>query len=344
MCTGVLGRFYSPSGYCLVADRRPVKGSPVVQYRTFLNTDPPQIASVWNEAFTGRGAVFLRHSLPLENYAFSKSYFDPAGLIVAVEDGAVVGFSHAGFGPNALQTAISRSIGVICAIGVRPQYRRRGIGSELLRRGEAYLTAAGAGEIYAGPMAPFNSFYFGVYGGSELPGFLDSDKMSMPFLKHHSYEACDTTLLFQRKLDQPITVTDGRFAALRRQYDVRIVPRTGTGTWWQECKWGPIEPVEFRLEEKSTGQMVGQTSVWEMDLFGWRWNQPAVGIIEMEIKPELRRQGLAKFLLAQMLRYLQEQFFGIAEVQTMENNQQALGLYKSLGFEQVDTGRIYKKR
>ena len=286
---------------------------------------------------------FLRHSLPLENYVYSKTYFDPAGLTVAVEDGSIVGFSHAGFGPNTMQTALQHSIGVLCAIGVRPQYRRRGIGTELLQRAETYLRNAGAQEFYAGPMSPFNPFYFGVYGGSELPGFLDSDQCARPFLERQSYHACDTTLLLQRQLTNPLTLTDARFGALRRRYDVRIVPRTGTGTWWQECSCGPIETVEFRLEEKNSGQQVGQTSVWEMDLFGWRWNQPSVGIIEVEIKHELRRQGLAKFLLGQMLRYLQEQFFGIAEVQTMENNTPALGLYKSLGFVQVDTGRIYKK-
>jgi ribosomal protein S18 acetylase RimI-like enzyme len=80
-----------------------------------------------------------------------------------------------------------------------------------------------------------------------------------------------------------------------------------------------------------------------MDLFSWRWNQPAVGIVEVEVKEELRRQGMAKFLLAQMLRYLQEQYFGVTEVQTMQHNQAALSLYHSLGFMQVDVGHIYKK-
>jgi ribosomal protein S18 acetylase RimI-like enzyme len=44
-----------------------------------------------------------------------------------------------------------------------------------------------------------------------------------------------------------------------------------------------------------------------------------------------------------MLRYLQEQFFGLTEVQTMQHNQAAINLYSGLGFQQVDTGRIYKK-
>ena len=45
-----------------------------------------------------------------------------------------------------------------------------------------------------------------------------------------------------------------------------------------------------------------------------------------------------------MLRYLQEQYFGLTEVQTMEHNQAAINLYHSLGYQQVDTGRIFKKK
>ena len=65
--------------------------------------------------------------------------------------------------------------------------------------------------------------------------------------------------------------------------------------------------------------------------------------IGVAVREDLRRQGLGKFLLAQLLRYLQDQYFGICEVQTLDQNQMAASLFRSVGFEQVDTGRIYKK-
>jgi ribosomal protein S18 acetylase RimI-like enzyme len=191
--------------------------------------------------------------------------------------------------------------------------------------------------------AALGPFYFGLYGGSDAPGFLASDGDAEPFLRRHGYQPQDSCLVFQRLLNRPVNIADGRFAALRRRFEVRIVPRTGVTSWWQECVLGPVEVVDFRLEEKATGQMVGRTAVWEMDLFSWRWNQPSVGILDVEIREDLRRQGLAKYLLTQLLHYLQDQFFGLAEVQTRASNEAALKLYKSAGFEQVDTGRIYKK-
>jgi ribosomal protein S18 acetylase RimI-like enzyme len=315
----------------------------VIQYRIFRNTDPPGLAMIWNEALPGRSGVRLRHGSLLENYVFSKPYFDPQGLIVAEEDHQFVGFVHAGFGPNQTQSALAQTDGVVSFIGVRPSYQHRGIGSELLARAEKYLIDAGAKSLYAGPMSPLCPFYFGLYGGSEMSGFVESDAEIGPFLARRGYRAIRTAFVFQRFLSQPLNLTDPRFPFLRRRFEVRIVPKTGADSWWQECVLGPVEVVDFRLEEKGTGQIAAKTSVWEMDGFSWRWNQSAVGIIDISVRDDLRRQGLGKFLLAHMLRYLQEQFFGIAEVHASEGNEPVMKLYESLGFEKVDAGHLYQK-
>src|SRR4051794_15510490 len=77
-----------------------VKGQAVIHYRTFRNPDPPALLEVWNACCTSRGAAPFRVTTLLEYFTFAKPYFDPAGMILAVEDGKVVGFVHAGFGPN----------------------------------------------------------------------------------------------------------------------------------------------------------------------------------------------------------------------------------------------------
>ncbi len=315
----------------------------MIEYRGFRNTDPPALVEIWNDAFQGRGAARLRHPSLLERHVFAKPYFDPAGLILAVEDGRAVGFVHAGFGPNQRETMLARSAGSTCVLGVRHSHQRRGIGSELLERSEAYLKKQGAQTLHAGLMRPMNSFYFGIYGGSDLPGLLASDAAAAPFLEMHGYRGVETTLVFQRHLEQPVNIPDARFANLRRRFDVRILPRVPLGTWWQECMLGLVEPVEFRLEEKLTGKAVARATAWEMEAFSCTWNQPAVGILDVHVREDLRRQGLGKFLLANLLRYLQDQYFGLCEVQAPDHNQAAAKLFHSVGFAQVDVGRFYKK-
>jgi ribosomal protein S18 acetylase RimI-like enzyme len=68
-----------------------------------------------------------------------------------------------------------------------------------------------------------------------------------------------------------------------------------------------------------------------------------LGVIDLWVRDDLRRQGLAKLLLAQVLRQLQEQFFALAEIQAPADNAAAVGLLKGLGFEQVDTGCSYRR-
>jgi ribosomal protein S18 acetylase RimI-like enzyme len=315
----------------------------VISYRSFRNTDPPGLAAIWNDVFPGRGAVRLRHCSALENYVFSKPYFDPLGLIVAVEDGALVGFAHAGFGPNEQFTALSSAAGVTCLVGVLSSHRRRGIGSELLRRSEEYLRGKGARSLFAGTLPPLNPFYFALYGGSASAGIMAGEEAAPPFLQRHGYLAHTDRLVFQRGLTQALQVVDGRFSDLRRVYDLRIVPRLHASPWWEECVLGPVELVDFRLEDKNSGAVAGCLSVWEMDLFSWRWNQPSVGLLHIEVERSSRRQGLAKYLLTQTLHYLQDQFFGLCEVHIEPADGPALQFFRCLGFEQVDVGQQYRK-
>lgn len=316
----------------------------MVEYRSFRNDDPPRLAALWNEVFTGRGAVRLRSAAPLERYLFSKPHFDRNGLILALDDKKLVGFAHAGFSSNETETGLAYADGVLCAVGIHPNYRRRGIGTELVHRCEAFLASKGTRNFFAGPMRPLDPFYLGLYGGSELPGFLASDPAAEAFFTRLGYQPFDTCLVFQRLLHEPINIVDGRFADLRRRYEVCVEPWKGAASFWQESVRGPLEFIGFHVEEKSTEVVLARAAVWEMDGFTWRWNQPAVGIVGVEVVEAHRRRGLAKFLLTQILRHLQDQYFGVAEIQTMAGNAAARALYQSLGFQQVDQGHIYRKQ
>ncbi len=316
----------------------------MVQYRRFRNTDPPRLVEVWNEAFTGRGAVHLRTSSPLERHVFAKPYFDPAGLLLAEEDGHCVGFAHASFGPNDSCTALSTATGVTCVVAVRPRYQRRGIGSELLRRCEAYLRDRGATRLFAGPQEPLSPFYLGLYGGSDLPGFLDSDALAAPFLARNGYRPVRAVLVFQKRLSQVPKVLDPRFLGLRSRLELREDPRARLGSWWRECVFGLIEPLEFYLYDRSSGARAGQALAWEMEGFSCVWNQPAVGLNGIEVRPESRRQGMGKFLVAQVLRRIQDQFYELVEAQAHADDAASVGLLRSLGFTQVDSGRLYERQ
>jgi ribosomal protein S18 acetylase RimI-like enzyme len=315
-----------------------------MRYRHFRNADPPAVATLWNESLTHRGAVELRANTPLENAVFNKPYFDPFGFIVAEDDnGRMAGFMHGGFGPNEELSALDYTTGVICAFAVRPEHRRQGVANELLQRCEAYLRQRGATTIQAGATRPNKPFYLGVYGGSNAPGFLRSDADIEPFLLKHGYAPDRRVLVFDRRLDVPLNIVDARFGPLKRKYEIQVLPQARLGSWFRECVLGPLEPSEFRLDDKSTGQTAAKAMFWEMTDYGWRWGAPPAGILDVLVRNDLRRQGLGKFLLAQLLRHLQEQYFAVAEVQVQEEDETAARMFRALGFVQVDVGVSYLK-
>lgn len=314
----------------------------MIQYRTFRNPDPPGLLEVWNSCCTGRAAAPFRVTTLLEYFTFAKPYFDPDGLIVAVEDTRIVGYVHAGFGSSADGTALDRQRGVTCTIGVLPSHRRQGIGSELLTRAEEYLQKNGATDLVAGPMAPSNPFSFGLYGGAGSPGFLASDALARPFFENRGYAVERTTLVLQRPLDRVQIPGDARFAAHRQRYEIHARPAPAR-SWWRECVIGPVELVEYRLQEKGNGKVVARATLWEMDTFSQAWNDHAVGIFDLEVVPDMRRQGLARFLLAQIVRHLHEQYFTLVEAQTEEKNEGWIALLQGLNFTQIDAGYEYRR-
>ena len=278
---------------------------------------------------------------------FYEPYFDPDGLIVAVDEddgNKIVGYILAGFGPNEELSALDYSQGVICSLGVRPGARRHGVARDLVHQAEEYLTKRGATTLRAGPRWPYCPFGFGLYGGTNCPGFLASDPGADPFFKSLGYAPAGTTLVFHKKLDSPLSVADGRFSLLRRRYETQVLRAAGVTSWWHDCVWGTLEPVEFRVVDKlSNNFLAGRAVVWELEGYGWRWGFPSAGVLDIQVRQDLRRQGLAKLLVAQILRFLQDQFFGICEIHAPDDCPELVGLCRSIGMEQVDVGTTYIK-
>jgi ribosomal protein S18 acetylase RimI-like enzyme len=312
--------------------------------RRFRNDDPPRIAEIWNDALTGRGTFPLTSLGFYERCVLSKPYFDPGGLLIAEEGGQAVGFVHAGFGPTGDEAKVDSTGGVVSAIAVKRTHQRHGVGTQLLAAAETYLRERGTCAAQAGPRWPRCPFYFGLYGGSGMPGFLDSDQAAAPFLRHGCFNESGETAVLQRPLDAPFPPADPRFSALRRRFEIRLLPQLSIGSWWQECVYGLVEPVEFRLEEKTNGMPAARAVLWEMEGYSGRWGRPAAGLIDVQVRAEMRRQGLARILLTQIMRRLQEEYFGIVETQVTTGNLPAFALFAALGFERVDTGRVFEKQ
>lgn len=315
----------------------------MISYRTFRNSDPPRIVELWNTSAPGRGWGQIANCDYLEQLIFAKTYFDPAGLVLAFDDQWLVGFAHAGFGSDETQSQLDPAHGVIAAILVRPEARRKHIGAELLRRSENYLIDHGARTLFAGGVHPCNPFYLGLYGGSESPGILSSDAAALDFLKSQGYKVVEKVRCFQRRLQRAPTVEDTRLPLLRREIEILAEPWPMPDNWWQGCTMGPLATLRYEMVERTTRQLVGSAWAWKMDSFERKTGVATFGITNFRILPERRQHGFGTLLLHSMMRHLFEEGVGLIEVQTMEHNEAAVKLYGKLGFEEVDVGLIHER-
>jgi GNAT superfamily N-acetyltransferase len=279
----------------------------------------------------------------LEQLVLAKPYFDNSGLIVAVDDGTPIGFAHAGFGPAADEQGLSTEMGTTCMLMVRSNYQRLGIGAELLARSERYLQGRGSKVLYAGCIRPLNAFYLGLYGGSELPGVLDSNPKAQLLFRSQGYREIDRTVVMQRSLTGFRPLVDRRQMQIRRRSVMEMCEDPAPRSWWDACTYGGFERIRFRLLSRPAGELLAEATFWNIEPLASSWGVHAVGLVDLAVCDAERRQGLATFLLSEAFRHYQTQGMTLVEAQTMQHNAAALGLYQKLGFETIDSGAVFRK-
>lgn len=315
----------------------------VHQFRSFCNSDPPQLAEIWREQPPQRGVAQPVTAGLLDQLVFSKQYFDPEGVIVAHQDDRIIGFAHAGFGPNDDLTALSTELGTTYQLMVRPEHRHGALAGELLSRCEAYLRRRGAKLIYAGGIRPLNAFYLGLYGGSELPGILAGDEVFHEACRQAGYREIDRVVVLQLELSlfrQPIARS---LRQLRREMVCQETLSPEIKSWWEACTTGAFERVHFYVTRTGEATLLADVWFWDVEPISTTWNAPTAGMFDLQVSSDYRRKGLATFLLGKAFDRLRARGVLLVEAQTMQHNTSAVALYHKLGFKQVDEGIVYRK-
>jgi len=315
----------------------------LIEYRTFRNSDPPRLAEIWRSQPPERGLVQPVSADLLEQLVLAKPYFENAGLVVAVDNGVPIGFAHAGFGPTSDEQGLSTELGTTCMLMVRANYQRQGIGAELLARSEQYLQSRGSKVLYAGCIRPLNGFYLGLYGGSEMPGVLDSNPKAQQLFQSQGYQVIDRTAVTQRSLAGFRPVVDRRQMQIRRRTTLEMSEDPTPRSWWDACTYGGFERTRFRLVSRPGDELLAEATFWNIEPLASSWGVHAVGLTDLEVCESQRRQGVATFLLSEAFRHFQTQGMTMVEAQTMEHNTAALALYQKLGFETIDSGVVLRK-
>jgi ribosomal protein S18 acetylase RimI-like enzyme len=318
----------------------------VIRFRRFRNTDPPALARLWNQAIPRTGSAHPLRAHELDTHAFGRVNFDAAGLIVAEQENRIVGFVHAGFGPDlpidrARPLELNHELGTVAMLLIEPNRDDRELVLGLIGEAEAYLRKRGAKVIYAGGLFPLNPFYWGICGGSEGTGVLSTHLPFHRVLVERGYQPAGTTILLEADLSVP-EPRDPRGVLVRRQTQVEFHDDAFPTDWWQCLALGDFQLLNARLVSRSDGCLLAHAQAWDMSWFGRGDNRSRIGLISLEVSAAHRRKGFGRFLVSELLRRARENHVGCVAVQTAATNIPGLGLYRSLGFQQVEQATCFR--
>lgn len=315
----------------------------MLRYRKFHNADPPLLAEIWRSR-AAKGGLLQPISVDvLEQLVFSKPYFDYEGLILALEEDRPVGFAHAAFGPAESRDAICLPVGVISMVAVRPDCREAEVAAGLLRQCEDYLRGRGATVLYGGEAWPMAPFYFGLCGGGEPAGVLKSDTILLQLYRSHGYEEFDHRSLFRCRLSSFRPPIDRQQMHWRRKMNVEGRGDPPARSWWEACTLGEFELTRFALAPRDGGPQAAAATFHIMDASPSTAHGRGAALIDVEVQPTQRREGLGTFLLSEAFRQFSRQGIHSVEAQASRDNTACLALLAKLRMEAVGEGIVFRK-
>ena len=310
----------------------------MIEFRPFLNTDPPALVNIWRQQPPLRANVESISREVLDRFVFAKPYFDRQGFIVAERAGEVLGFVHAAFGPNEDQSDLNPEIGILTQLKVQVGEQREEIAQELIRRAIDYLKSRGAKSCYGGSQFPFAPFYMGLYGGSRIPGVLEQDELFVESLQQAEFMHVATYSIMTIGLADFEPMVGREIMAAKRKFLIAPSVDPRDRTWWECCSLGMADRDAFTVSDRRTQDLVARAVFWDMIPLANEWGVQARGIYDLRVMPDYREQRLEQFLLSESLKHLKEQGIGLVEAQTNSKNSIALETFQRLGFEEAGRG------
>jgi len=279
------------------------------------------MARVYNDE-----TAFEPHIAPLTAERFiqlveKKSYFDPAGLFIAVRAGRVLGWVHACVTPgtepwNDLNAKVAR---IRMLIFPRESLRT---GAALVQEAAAWLRRAGFQEMEAmHPQAGY-PFYRGLWFGGE-----PMCPVSLPHV-HLVLEAAgfkntqESIFMVARMQDAPEEAP----ARIAVEFEEDAA---GTNHEPMHESWSGFEPRAARA--KINGEIVGSIA-WVVLPHLDRLGSPAMNIFALSTREDCRRQGIAAALVSRAMRQGHALGCRVVSVGTQLWNTAAHATYIKLGF------------
>lgn len=276
----------------------------MIQCRSFRNSDPPHLAHLWNCFWDACGNRVRLTPLLIERFVLGKLFFDPRGLVVVTEDSRVVGFAHAGFGPNSEGTSLDTSVGVITAFVTAPAGVDPDVPQALLKAAEEYLVGRGASTVYFGG-SPFpEPFWLGLAYGPRLPGVADNNLQLRQCLADLGYQPVESRVVVERSLRQFTPPVSPELIRCHRELTVNFTGEPWLTKWWELVTLDPFELLSFELLARLSGCQLGRMRLFIREMAANSAGGFPIALWDIDIAPNCPLPEAKWFFLVQVTREL----------------------------------------
>jgi GNAT superfamily N-acetyltransferase len=271
--------------------------------------------------------AFEPHIAPLDPERFvalveAKSYFDPAGLLVAVEGGQVAGWAHACVAPGSEGGHDPEQRVARLRMLIFPRDRLE-VGTALVAAATEWLRPQAGGEIEALHAQAGYPFYRGLWLGGEPMGPATMPHVQMA-LEVGGFKSTQQSIFMTAELaSPPQPVAAG--------VDLELI--AGPTEMRHEAmreSWIGFEPRQ--LQALSGGESVGSIGWVILPHVADRLGAPCMNIWRLGVRESHRRQGIASALVARALAESYALGARFASVGTQLWNAPAHASYARFGF------------
>ncbi len=274
-----------------------------------------------------RETAFEPHIAPLSPMRFielveSKAYFDRAGLFVAREGGAVVGWVHACVAPTTEPWQQAGKLAARIRMLIYPRERLK-VGMALVKTATEWLQAGGATEIEALHPALGYPFYRGLWLGGEPMGPVTMPHVQLA-LSSHGYQLDFESILMTAAMAGPPSRTLAR-AQLELAESPAEMVHDGMRESWTGFR--PMRTTAFVGEEE-----VGSIGWVLLPQVGEKLGAPCLNIWTLGVDTQHRRRGIGLFLVREAMRRGYEMGARHCSVGTQLWNAPAHATYAAAGF------------
>lgn len=271
---------------------------------------------------------FEAHIAPLTPDRFAelvekKSYFDPAGLFVAVESGQPVGWIHSCLAPGSEGHHDPDAKIPRIRMLIYPRNRLK-IGAALVNEATTWLKKSGQGMFLAIHAQVGYPFYRGLWLGGEpmCPASLPHIHMA---LEVGSYKTTQESIFMTFEMTQPLmrSNTNTAIKFIESEADMAHEPMRES--------WIGFRPM--RTQALLDGENVGSISWVILPHVADRLGAPCMNIWGLGIQEKHRRKGIATALISNAISSSYEQGARFASVTTQIWNSPAHATYARIGFK-----------